>query len=72
MNPENVEQCLFLKYNVRALDYKIGNLQSVPDGFVPPNSNALPIPELDLGLEDNDAEEESDSDIADPEESDSD
>ena len=36
--PKNVEMLLFLKYNLRAINYAT-NLESPPEDFMPPNSH---------------------------------
>ena len=43
LKPRNVEMLLFNKYNMRAIGYKISDLQEVPEGFVCPNNRVTPV-----------------------------
>ena len=58
--PKNLEILLFLKYNLRAINYST-NLPEVPKNFIPPNSiSALQSPQLeDYDLTESDLEDES-------------
>lgn len=49
LKPENMEANLFLKYNIRALGYKI-NLPSLPTDYVAPNDGNLPDA-MDIDIE---------------------
>ena len=42
LKPGNLEMLLFLKYNLRAVDYDISKLPDVPKNFVPPNKRITP------------------------------
>ena len=43
--PKNVETLLFLKYNLKAMNYGIGNLEEPPSNWVSPNLRTLEIEE---------------------------
>ena len=55
---------LFLKYNLRAIDYKLDNLIEVPEGFFHPNSRITPAPIIV------EPEVENDDDLSDEDEAD--
>ena len=42
--PKNLEMLLFLKYNLRALNYDVTDLQLPPEEFTLPNDSVLPAP----------------------------
>ena len=44
MKPANVEMLLFIKYNLRAVNYDINVLKEVPKEFVCPNHRVSPAP----------------------------
>ncbi|KAL5267281.1 hypothetical protein ACHWQZ_G004350 [Mnemiopsis leidyi] len=52
MRPENLEMNMFLKYNLRALNYSVESLQSVPETFGCPNSQKRDPRDSDEGSED--------------------
>jgi len=62
MRPENLEMNMFLKYNLRALNYSVESLQSVPETFGCPNSQKRDPRDSDEGSEDDSTDGE-DSDI---------
>ena len=64
LKPANVEMLLFLKYNLRAIDYKLDNLIEVPEGFGYPNSRITPAPIIV------EPEVENDDDLSDEDEAD--
>ena len=52
---------LFIKYNLRAVEYELDTLPCIPDGWVPPNSRSLPTPAV-AEVEQEEALSESDTD----------
>ena len=62
MKPENLEMNMFLKYNLRALNYSVEILQPVPETFRCPNSQKRDPREPDEGSDDDSTDGE-DSDI---------
>ena len=62
MRPENLEMNMFLKYNLRALNYSVESLQPVPKTFICPNSQKRDPRDSDEGSDDDSTDGE-DSDI---------
>ena len=62
MRPENLEMNMFLKYNLRALNYSVESLQTVPETFRCPNSQKRDPRDSDEGSDDDSTDDE-DSDI---------
>ena len=62
MRPENLEMNMFLKYNLRALNYSVESLQPVPKTFRCPNSHKRDPRDSDEGSDDDSTDGE-DSDI---------
>ena len=52
--PKNVEVLLFLKYNLRAIDYTT-SLPTVPEGFIAPNSTEYDVDRLNTDSADTDS-----------------
>ena len=52
MRPENLEMNMFLKYNLRALNYSVESLQPVPKTFMCPNSQKRDPRDSDEGSDD--------------------
>ena len=52
MRPENLEMNMFLRYNLRALNYSVESLQPVPETFRRPNSQKRDPRDSDEGSDD--------------------
>ena len=44
LKPANAEMLLFLKYNMRAIEWKLHQLEEAPREFEAPNRRAMPVP----------------------------
>ena len=62
MRPDNLEMNMFLKFNLRALNYSVESLQPVPETFRYPNSQKRDPRDSDEGSNDDSTDGE-DSDI---------
>ena len=62
MRPENFEINIFLKYNLRALNYSVESLQPVPKTIICPNSQKRDPRDSDE-VSDDDSTDGEDSDI---------